>query len=317
MTCESVDVEKLHPSYAVNLFAALLSILGSGLILLLFAIGRKREHISKLIGLLSIADFCSSLSIAASQIFLLINQDAYNYTLCVLFRSSIQFFMVSSLIWTSCIAFHLFQELRYLTKIPRPLLHDVIYNLVSWGIPAILCTILIGGHNIIPGEQHWCHLKKDFEISFWFIPLVVAMLWNLCFYLVIIKHVRDMLRPVASSNNRPAASEAIHYQLLLIRKLSFLMLVFVLCWTPDFFNHIRQYFFQSDCPSQPLLILQDLFSPLQGFLNSLVYGFANKEFRMTFAGLFDCIPWFRTHSTLQGERAPLVNETKRPPRREF
>ena len=56
------------------------------------------------------------------------------------------------------------------------------------------------------------------------------------------------------------------------RQLSFYLLAFVLCWIWDIVDHIIQPY----CTLYWLWILQDFFSPLQGFLNFVVYGLSTR-----------------------------------------
>jgi len=68
----------------------------------------------------------------------------------------------------------------------------------------------------------------------------------------------------------------------LVRSLSLYLVTFVLCWVWDVVDHIITTIYPG-CDLYWLWILQDLFSPLQGFLNFIVYGVANQLFSCNYS----------------------------------
>ena len=202
-----------------------------------------------------------------------------------------------------------------------------IYHVISWGIPATMICILVGAKKIVPSTAGWyvhfifhslkndrCHLDEDYEIALWIIPLMLTMAWNIVFYILIIRKIFS----VFSQNQRAGNFEFIKLILTFskdtytgntlkrkaIQKLSLLLLVFLLCWSLDMFNHMSEYFF-GYCPPTFTFILQDFLAPLQGFLNALVYGVSNYEFHTTTKKIWS---EFRTrNSRTASERASLLN----------
>jgi len=255
-------------------------------VMIMFTRVKKRDNISTVIFLLSFADFLGSLSIAFSQIFQFSQYESF--TMCALFRCLIHFFFVSSFCFTCCIAVQLFIEVKYLGRFQHTKYLFIGYHTVSWGIPSIIVVISLAAQSIIYSDQGWCHSTEAYEIALWFAPIGFTVLWNLFFYVLIIYQIwkvrKTMIAPTHANEQR-----ANSMQLKLAFKLASLLLVFVVCWGFDFWNHLAQYLWNS-CTTPVLYFLQDLFSPLQGFLNSIVYGLSTKELRRSFSGLF-C--WWR------------------------
>jgi len=199
----------------------------------------------------------------------------YNFIECVIYRCFVQFFFISSFLWTCCIAHHLYRETYQLSKINNP--YFKIYHGISWGISLIIIIVLVADSKIVPSTQSWCHLDNLFEIYFWIIPITASIAWNAVFYGLIIRRIFWVFSSRVTDsvdNGSLIKSEA-------IKKLSLLLLVFIICWLPDMVNHILNYFFNI-CPPDYAVVIQDLLGPLQGFLNSWVYGYSNNEFRATY-----------------------------------
>jgi len=221
--------------YATNLSSSVVSLIASIIVLIVYINAPRKETISKLICYLTIADLGASLSVIVSQISLMLNE--YDFIECVIYRCFVQFFFISSFLWTCCIAHHLYKETLMLSKITNPPLK--IYHAISWGISLIIIIVLVGANKIVPSAQSWCHLDTLFEILFWIVPITLAIAWNAIFYGLIIRRIFWVFqsRMVGSVDNGSLIkSEA-------IKKLSLLLLVFIICWLPDMVNHILNYFF--------------------------------------------------------------------------
>jgi len=257
--------------YTANLAASALSLFGSLAIIINYIYyANKSQLLYKLIFFLSVADLGGSLSICVSQTFLLVDEATYGIVECKIFRAAINFFYVSSFCWTSSICLHIFLCSRQQAQIPI-----VWFHVFSWGIPAITTTILITGNMIEPEEfSHWCHLTPMAKWLLWFAPLLTSFAWNLVLYsLVLARYSSTKSSSYISQNKRQR-----HLQWKTKKRLTLYLLAFTVCWVWDVSDTIAGHFYSSNSLYW-LWLLQSFFSPLQGFLNFLVYGVSSRMFR--------------------------------------
>jgi len=261
--------------YGANLTASSLSLFGSiAIIINYFLYANKAQLLYKLILNLCIADFGGSLSICISQILLLTESDAYDIVLCKFFRAAINFFFVSSFCWTSSISLHIFVCSRQRAQIPQ-----VWFHVFSWGIPAILTTVLITGDMIeIEPVSGWCHTTSVAQWTLWFAPLIVSFAWNLILYSFILARYRSSNTQTASLSYMNERQRRMQWKIK--KRLSLYLLAFMLCWVWDLSDNVASHFVAED-KLYWLWLLQSFFSPLQGFLNFLVYGVSSRMFRPT------------------------------------
>eukprot|EP01088_Endostelium_zonatum_P004913 TRINITY_DN1628_c0_g1_i12.p1 TRINITY_DN1628_c0_g1~~TRINITY_DN1628_c0_g1_i12.p1 ORF type:complete len:167 (+),score=16.22 TRINITY_DN1628_c0_g1_i12:135-635(+) len=90
----------------INVASSYFGILGSCFIISHYLLWSRGYVFSQIIFFLSIADLGASGTTFISQVWLLIASQYSGFT-CTIIRSILQFFFVSSMIWTSCIAFYL------------------------------------------------------------------------------------------------------------------------------------------------------------------------------------------------------------------
>lgn len=64
---------------------------------------------------------------------------------------------------------------------------------------------------------------------------------------------------------------------MLVSRMSLYLVAFVICWVPDVAHHILGLV--GACPPFWLSLAQDFFVPLQGFVNFLVFTYADPEMR--------------------------------------
>jgi len=153
---------------------------------------------------------------------------------------------------------------------------------------------MVSGGDFEKGKNGgWCHLARDFEIGVWILPLILTMLWNFIFYILILYIAFSVLRKIKAPSQ---------IKMRLIRKLSFLLLVFLLCWVFDLYNHMSTYFFNAE-PPEWMYYLQDFFSPSQGFFNAIIYGLTNQEFKKAFTS---CMR--RRNSSFKYERIQTLDD---------
>ena len=90
---------------------------------------------------------------------------------------------------------------------------------------------------------------------FWFGPLGLSLLVNIVLYIWIMKIVKKLSLK--------------SYKDSITKRIIAYLIVFFLCWIWDFVGHLLSTL---KCYFYPFFVLECLFSPLQGFMNCLVYG---------------------------------------------
>ncbi|EGG17666.1 cAMP receptor-like protein [Cavenderia fasciculata] len=222
----------------------------------------RPKTINRLIFFLTLSDFIGCSSIVFTQVCMLADfHFATTIHFCIALRCVIHFGFLSSFLWTNCIAFYLLREV-YEWKPQR--FPFYIFHIVCWGIPLISITIFASGHFIVKADQiGWCTITPKFQFFFWVLPLVISVLWNLLCYVLIYKKFNQIL------SFGVFGSKSHQLKRHVSKKLTLYLAAFLVCWLPDLINHT--IFYVGACPPFVMWVLQDLFSPLQGFLNFVVY----------------------------------------------
>jgi len=245
------------PGY-VNLAAATLSVVGATTIIVNhFFVQRSSQVLSRLVTALAIADLIGSLDVVVSQLFLIIAKQHYTPAWCFAFRAIFQYAFVSSFVWTTCIAVFLYRASHQKRSVPS---HYVIMHLVAWILPLALVGVSLAIRSFEVDEaQLWCRQETWAHLFLWFIPLFMTIMANGILYVLI----------ACAKNKRGAHKRG--------KQLSLFFGAFLMCWIWDIAHHTIQIF-QPDCQIWPLLLLKAALSPLQGFLNMLVYGLSFRLF---------------------------------------
>ncbi|KAK5581352.1 hypothetical protein RB653_001384 [Dictyostelium firmibasis] len=234
-----------------------------------------------LIFMLSIADFFTSFFIIISQSYLINSPNSYSnpyspdlkihFSPCIILRAIIQFFFLSTFFWTTCISYYLFHQLsspgeeKYLLPI---------FNAVSWGIPFAISIVITMTNSIIVNSDGWCEVAKPMELSLWFLPLFLCLLVCSIYYFRLRRLFRSKFEYRLQINDRLKQLDA-----TISRRLTLYIVVFVICWLPDVIQHFISFF--SKCTFFPLLILQNILTPSQGFWNFWIYSYTNKIARFS------------------------------------
>eukprot|EP01112_Ceratiomyxa_fruticulosa_P020579 TRINITY_DN7051_c0_g1_i1.p1 TRINITY_DN7051_c0_g1~~TRINITY_DN7051_c0_g1_i1.p1 ORF type:complete len:307 (-),score=9.09 TRINITY_DN7051_c0_g1_i1:150-1070(-) len=271
--------------YVSNLSASTLSLLGAGAIMVNYLFyTNKSQILYKLIFFLSLADFFGSLFIFVSQSLLFGTAYyalTYSHGLCIFFRAGINLFFVSSFLWTVSISIHIWVCAQQRAQIPI-----LFFHLVSWGLSAVMTLVLIGGKFIeVEPDTHWCHPDPIAKWLLWFTPLVGSFLCNSLFYFLSIRRFKVESVDVENSRDIAILARNVRQKKLqwkIKKRLTLYLLVFALCWIWDVVNQILRGF--NIEPPYILVLLQSIFSPMQGFLNFLVYGMNSRMFKSSCCG---------------------------------
>jgi len=233
---------------------ASLSIIGAFFIVMTFLLFKEtRTYGTKLIFFLSISDLITSIG------FLPWNK---NYFLCILQASTLQFFEMSSYLWSLAISISLFQVF-YLEKEGESKMLVIVVHLITLilGSVSVAVCILLGRFG---KAGSWCWITEPSDpIRLIVYGVVIAIIIWMCLSFVAIRLKLGSIRSEFHQN--------------LKTRLSLYAGAFIVSQIPAVVNRIQNYI-QPDNPIFILFLVQAIFQPSQGFFNALVYGFYEHLF---------------------------------------
>jgi len=269
MYCWDVSTQEKDALSIVNAISTCLSFIGSLATIIFFLRSReKKQKMNQLIVFLAFADLGATIFILVGQFAAKLYGEQPMF-LCTAIRAGLQFFLVSSFFWTSCIAIHMY---RAINQKPQYKYLYIGFHVVSWGVPFALAVaeaffdIIVRAH-----DAPWCNLKGEYEWGLWLGPMILSLLLNFVLFLMVLYSIR---RKQSTSIQKRVEAVA-------IKRLSLYLLVFVLCWIWNVIDRIITEI-KPGCEVLPIWVLQDFFSPLQGFLNFIVYGLSGTMVKRTF-----------------------------------
>eukprot|EP01112_Ceratiomyxa_fruticulosa_P013321 TRINITY_DN3748_c0_g1_i1.p1 TRINITY_DN3748_c0_g1~~TRINITY_DN3748_c0_g1_i1.p1 ORF type:complete len:199 (-),score=11.71 TRINITY_DN3748_c0_g1_i1:695-1291(-) len=177
MCKDNISLEETKRIAVFTLIFAFLSMVGSSFMILNYLAFSKKKGLSKLVFFLSVSDYAWSIR-EISHCFVIIFDDYqfYSFYICVLLRVIFQFFSSASVFWTLCIAIHLYsQTFRWNYSENFEDHHMKLYHLISWGIPALACIVMVAGKYIVRGPGEVCIPEEPAMFLFWFAPLILAI----------------------------------------------------------------------------------------------------------------------------------------------
>jgi len=259
----SLSVSETATLQIIVTVAASFSIVGTIFIFVLYLRFRlyKLYLHYKLITYLTITDFTSS-------VFFIIGTHTLsleNQGLCLTVACFLQFSLLSSVLWTGCIAFLLY---RVFTRRVFEVRHyEKYFHLICWGSAA--ATTVIGAVCKCYGEAElWCWITLDhgiFRFILFYLPLVAVLTFNCVMFVLISRALsRPGERPVVDPSKGTTGSHRLQ------TKLRWFLIVFVVVWVPGLVDRAQQFLLGK--PWFWLACIQAATTPLQGFLNSIVYG---------------------------------------------
>eukprot|EP00753_Platysulcus_tardus_P005965 PLAT13825.1.p1 GENE.PLAT13825.1~~PLAT13825.1.p1 ORF type:complete len:319 (+),score=61.94 PLAT13825.1:46-957(+) len=251
-----ISASQMSTLRAITLVTASLSICGSLFIIFTFFKFPSLQTVPfRLIMLLSVADFGSSITY-------IIGASSDAPAVCTISGFMSQFFDLATFLWVGCIAVNLyFVFLRGGLATKRNL---AAFHAVAWGLPLVLAIITVAIGAIGPAGL-WCWITADFQALRWlffYVPLWVIMAAIAVVYTRVIGKFGE--KSTSKKDSRAVTSRL---------RLYVLVFLFLRLWSTA--NRIQN----AVAPNSPvffLLAMHSLFSPLQGFLNALVYGLNKK-----------------------------------------
>ncbi|ORX48978.1 hypothetical protein BCR36DRAFT_328797 [Piromyces finnis] len=252
--------------------SAILSVVGSGAIIVSIICAKnffgKNNIWNRLIFFMSLCDLCGSIDILLRKGFLrdVIRDDGQ---MCRIQGLTIQFFFISSILWTTAIAFNIFFVASLNKEIHKIENYEYIYHIIVWGLSLLLTLPLyimdrrLTENHIMGNAAFWCWITSEYgkyRMIFFFGPLWTVFFFNLFVYFSTeyIYKERNKNTYQNFTNNSVAKRSDLY------------LLVLFLTWIWGTINRI-QNIKSPDHPIFILYLLHGIFTPLQGFLNSIVY----------------------------------------------
>jgi len=253
--------------------------LGSLFIIFSFIFFKEsRSFGTKLVFFLSISDFGFSLS--TSFFWKYVNNE--HKIACTTQGVLIQFFSAVSVLWSFFIGFSVYMNL-WTERIDIEKLTKY-FHIVAWGYPVIAALIPLlhdsyGKLFHVPAS--YCYIPeshKDDRLYLYAPTIAIFFILLILYVALVVKYrKRAALRPELSS---------------MLKNMGLYLLAFLFSQSPGIANRL-QNFAQPTHPIFTLTLLQTIFQPLQGFLDSLVY-FWNEplfidQYKKCFKHLFKCV----------------------------
>ncbi|PIK35738.1 putative cyclic AMP receptor-like protein A isoform X2 [Apostichopus japonicus] len=174
------------------------------------------------------------------------------------------------LLWVLIITINLFMNAVYVKETEK---YEVIYSVIAWGFSLFMACLPFIGDNYGPAGA-WCWIQEGSDVwrfVIWYIPLFITIGVLFVLYLMIIYKVnRQDGRWVGSYNPDNERQRQILKEY--IRPLKAYPLIFLLLSIFPLINRMQNAFSKSGDPVFALSLLHAASSPLQGFVNAVVYG---------------------------------------------
>ena len=227
----------------------------------------------RLIIYLSIADLIWSFTGVLALFTSINNEPIY----CSITAAAYYYSYLSSFFWTSVFAYSVYR----LTKYDAFLMEESENILLCLGflLPIIICSIIYFLGDYGPSEGQGCILKGNLnkeqylivDIISLFIPIVFTIIFNVFCFVKAVSHL-----------DRIAFART-------VRKLAFSLLPYPLIFIITWSGMVVYYIYYDITEDEPyiLILLSSVIVKLQGFFNSIVYGF-NKNVRRGIKALFRC-----------------------------
>eukprot|EP01121_Diplochlamys_sp_Union-15-3_P000057 TRINITY_DN10047_c0_g5_i1.p1 TRINITY_DN10047_c0_g5~~TRINITY_DN10047_c0_g5_i1.p1 ORF type:complete len:307 (-),score=16.88 TRINITY_DN10047_c0_g5_i1:49-969(-) len=274
--------------YWALLVTSCASFVGSLLIMCSWLFPKCRSKTRKLVVILSVTDFFSSICYILGVVLIGYYEGKNTndvHTVCRFLAPFNIFFTCSSFLWTACIAVHLYISVRRGTNSS----YTTIYHIISWGYPlATLITVFATRSGDRADTQtYWCFIAAFSSKVKWlllrsmtvYLPLVISWFIALVFYLL----TRFRLNSEFKQQEIVALRVKSHFNLS--TKLTFIPLVFIFLRVWGMVATIVQGVYGSDYDYSKFVWLEFLHcigDPGQGFVNSLFYVVFSKKIRKSY-----------------------------------
>ncbi|KAH9089527.1 hypothetical protein AeMF1_011702 [Aphanomyces euteiches] len=229
--------------------------------------------------------------------------------LCYIQGYLLQFTTLSSYLWTTCFAFHLYQILLKQNKTPE--MYEVRYLCFAWGIPLLIlaafatqqaCGFTLIGFGGLPwcwirswSEGHWSSDGFMLQMVFFYGPLLIAVVFNLVLFVLVAAKLGSSTTVMSTDLEDKVRHRMMAY-----------IGIFLITSVWGALGRTFQVISPGHELSPVFLTLSAFFSPLQGFLNCIIYGLNRMLRRRLWMG-------FSRLWTLSKQPAPASAREQRKP----
>eukprot|EP00029_Vermamoeba_vermiformis_P001410 TRINITY_DN11581_c0_g1_i2.p1 TRINITY_DN11581_c0_g1~~TRINITY_DN11581_c0_g1_i2.p1 ORF type:complete len:337 (+),score=29.94 TRINITY_DN11581_c0_g1_i2:423-1433(+) len=267
--------EELDHLQLITKFTAMASILGSLVIIITWsAVKHFRNPTTRLIFFQAIAELMGSIALFIGRW----AADSGNGGFCLFQAVLIHQFVLASIFWSGIIAFNLLIVV-FVGKKERHISHyEKYYHIVAWGIPCAgwIISLAIGANSEFPvfGDTTlWCWITakwNSLQIALFYVfPLWVTFIFDVIVYVLVGIKLSRTFKRTEDFKGKADKSWAVKRKRRYVLTVSLYSLAFFATWLPGSINRIHLW----QAPNQIYLmfVFHAIFTPLQGFLNFLVY----------------------------------------------
>eukprot|EP00743_Colponemidia_sp_Colp-15_P003637 GILK01003926.1.p1 GENE.GILK01003926.1~~GILK01003926.1.p1 ORF type:complete len:317 (-),score=26.39 GILK01003926.1:333-1283(-) len=261
---QKLTESQLETLTIVNMAASALSLVGSSFIIFCYWYFKNlRRFAFKLVFILACSD-------AAYEIANLLGDPADGSGLCYVQAVLVSYFGLTSVLWSGVIAYTVYETV--ISQNGHVSVRIKAFHIFVW-TTAFILTALPFTTNSYGSAGSWCWISNDqgnisvtWRLVQFYIPLWITFAFNTTVYIRIVQVMRSLF------GRQQSMLESRQKEMKVLRRLRLYPLVLVVCWISGTVNRI-QNFIAPDHPIFVLYLLHILFGSLQGFFNSLVYGF--------------------------------------------
>ncbi|GAM25036.1 hypothetical protein SAMD00019534_082110, partial [Acytostelium subglobosum LB1] len=188
---------------------------------------------------------------------------------CIIQATGIQFFEISSQVWSACIVVVFLKVLSMLCVSAGDKM--AWFHLISWGVPLASVLPFLALKLFGPTPGPWCWIMSPGLRLIVYGLGCIIVIFNVTIYV----YLRYKLR-----HNE-------EYSVITRRFFGFI-LASVICQLPSLVNRIQNYLDPTN-PIFALYLMQTILQPTQGFVNALIYGIVDEYFWSSFYDQFCCL----------------------------
>jgi len=286
---ESFDDAQVQSLRVFTILTALLSVAGSGFIVLTYFLPQPQKSISlKIIMSLSVADLCASLVFVIDG-----SADAADMdhcggpesALCTLCAAAAQFFGLATILWTGMIAVSL--HLSVLRRSPLAT-HDPakLYRFMSYGVwgASAFALLIAGSAGALGPSGQWCWIRQQHwwaGLVFYYLPLIFVGVYSAVVYVKTLSGLVQLHREATANAAQlgQKMSQAAGAVPGLTARLRSFLIVYCTIHAAQIANRMQDLLSPYN-PVFVLYLLQSLLSPMQGVGNAIAYGWSPRVRRL-------------------------------------
>jgi len=194
---------------------------------------------------------------------------------CSILGSSLQFFELSSTLWSFCIAYVLDQVIRVNNFHVE--IKERYFHLCCWIVPAFTVIICLA-QDLFVNTGLWCWITgvhhELFRWMFFYGPTIIVLIYVVAVYVLVSRKIHQ----------QNSMSDGLSVDTTIQKTFRLYIIGWCLCWAPAIIDRVQGLF----QPTNPIFFLQCLhafLTPLGGFCNSIAIGF-NDEIQTQYIAIF-------------------------------